>query len=189
MKYGPGLRAVGGCRGSLERSQGRSHPLPRRSTRKCKGAGRATSPRCRPRPRPRPRLGPPLEGPASARREPGVLRLRLSVLVTQVSGPLRLPRTPRLCLHLHAHQPLEGAPFTENTEARGLGGANPTPAHPGQEAPAGVPQIPALTPGTPHWPAGPPRPASLFLFLLALRSADAAGLGARRQAGSSRLCL
>ena len=53
------------------------------------------------------------------------------------------------------------------------GGRSPNPPHPilhpshtvAWEVPAGLPQLPAPTPGTPHRPAGPPRPVSLSFSL------------------------
>ena len=124
----------------------------------------------------RPHEGPP---PPAA---PGGLAARLSLAGHSVSGPLRPPRHPSPPPAIRARtSPQKGPHFTEDAEAGGWGAISP-PHAPHSEPERRRRGSPAPAPGTPGPPAGPRRRA-LALSLPVGWSADAAGLGARRQAG------
>lgn len=150
-----------------------------------RGRDCATSPRCRPRSRPH--SGPAPRAPAPSKLRPrklGVRRVSASFSCRsfgpQVCYPslaLVVPRLP-----VARRSPLLRGLFYRG-ELRGQVGGHST--HNGaQEAAAGLPQLLAPTPGTPHWPAGLPRLAS-FLFLLACAEPWTGSVPAARPAGSS----
>lgn len=175
----PRPRRGGGC-GGRSGDPGAAAPSRAAAHGSTKGRGGATSPRCRPAP-PRPAQAPPRAGPASARRElgsrapplRGSLGLGLSVLRA------RLAPGPQQCVQ----QPLAGSPFTADAEAQRRGSLpQPQPHAPGPGGAGwGSPDPGAHAWDSPpaSWPASP----GLSLSLPVGWSVDAAGLGARRQAG------
>lgn len=133
---------------------------------------------------------PPPQGPAPLRprlRQPGVRGPASPPLGASRSGCGLLSFSAHLgpCPPLARSPALRRGPILQRRTLRPDGAISPplSPHAEAREARAGVPQLPTPTPGTPHWPAGLPCGASLFLFLLAGMRTWSGSVPAARPAG------